>query len=267
MNPFLGPKYLLRGFRLIFKPGLRRFFLIPLLVNIVVFTVLILFFYDGFDMLLNWMLPDGESAWISIVRSVLWVIFTGAALIIVFFTFTVIANLIGAPFNGILSEKVELYLTGETITDNGGIKEALASIWPGLENELRKLLYFITLAFVIFLLSLIPLINIAAPVIWFFFGAWMLSLEYLSYPMENQGIVFKEVRARVAEKRLLALSFGFAVVIVTLIPIVNFFIMPSAVAGATILWVENWKQSGKGKIMFRKDQPSATGKKGIPTRP
>jgi CysZ protein len=46
----------------------------------------------------------------------------------------------------------------------------------------------------------------------------------------------------VAKKRFLNLGFGSAVSVATMTPILNFLVMPAAVAGATALWIEQLKQ-------------------------
>jgi CysZ protein len=95
-------------------------------------------------------------------------------------------------------------------------------------------------ALALFLISLIPVINLIAPVLWVIFGSWLLSLEYLDYPMGNHDLVFDEEKRRLGERRGIALGFGGAVMVLTSIPIVNFVTMPVAVAGATLLWVEQF---------------------------
>jgi CysZ protein len=81
-------------------------------------------------------------------------------------------------------------------------------------------------------------VNIAAPVVWMLFGAWMLAISYVDYPMGNHGLGFPEQRRRLRERRYLALGFGGAVMCALAVPVVNFLVIPAAVAGATALWVE-----------------------------
>ena len=45
---------------------------------------------------------------------------------------------------------------------------------------------------------------------------------------------------------LLALGFGGAVMVATAIPLVNFLVIPAAVAGATVLWVERLERAAPG---------------------
>ena len=250
MNVFIGPKHLILGFRLIMKPGLRRFVLMPMLINIIIFTLLIWFSIGQYENLLEWILPKGESWWLEILRPILWVLFAAAEVLFLFFSFTVAANLIGSPFNGFLSEKVEVYLIGGAVQSSPtGLIRSLSEIVSSFFNELRKLVYFILIGSFVLITSFIPVLNIISPFFWLIFTAWMLAFEYLSYPMENHRLVLKQVRGHLAENRLSSLSFGFAVMGATLIPLINFFVMPAAVAGATSFCVEQWAKNTQHHAM------------------
>lgn len=235
-----GSRYVMRGIRLILSPGLRQFFVIPLLINVAIFSVMIWLGIGRFGALMEWLLPGGSEWWEALSRVVLWLLFAIAALVILFFSFTVVANLLGAPFNGLLAEKVEAHLRGKTGQEPGSLRTAFPDIPQSLMNEVRKIAYYLLFGGLVLIASLIPGINVVSPVLWVVFGAWMLSLEYMGYPMENHNMSFKRVRERLAEKRMISLGFGLGVLIATMIPLVNFIIMPAAVAGATALWVDHW---------------------------
>ena len=55
VDPVSGPGYLVEGMKLIIRPGLRRFVLIPLLINILVFSAAIWYGISRFDSFLVWM--------------------------------------------------------------------------------------------------------------------------------------------------------------------------------------------------------------------
>nr|NIO42455.1 sulfate transporter CysZ [Burkholderiales bacterium] len=76
---FLGPRYLLQGFRLIGRRGLRRFFVIPLCINIVVFVALIWLAVAHYAALTEWLLPAEDTWWVSMARKFLWLLFALAA--------------------------------------------------------------------------------------------------------------------------------------------------------------------------------------------
>ncbi len=242
MDLFVGARYVVAGYRLILRPGLRRFFIIPVVINILLFSALITLAIGQFDVLLGWMLPAGDEWWVSVVRALLWAVFAAASLVVLVFIFTLAANLIAAPFNGFLAEKVALHLTGSKVSGtNSGIAAAVAEIAPSFLNELRKLAYFIAWAAPILVLAVIPGLNVLFPFVWILFAARSLAQEYLSYPLENDGIKFQDARRRLSEKPMLVLGFGLAVMAATMVPLVNFLVMPAAVAGATALWTGEWK--------------------------
>lgn len=236
VTPVSGASYMLAGVRLIGQPGLRRFVLIPLLVNIGVFSAAIWYGLQWFERFTVWMESQVPS-WLAWLEWLLWPIFVVALLTLVFYTFTLVANVLAAPFNGLLAEKVELHLTGRPLTEGGGLRKAMIELVPTLFDELRKLLYTLLWAVPFLVLFLIPGVNVAAPFLWFLYTAWMLAVEYSDYPMGNHGLKFREMRARLRRRRTLGLGFGAAAAGMTLIPVVNFIVMPSAVAGATALWV------------------------------
>ncbi|MES9975781.1 MAG: sulfate transporter CysZ, partial [Candidatus Thiodiazotropha sp.] len=185
-NPLAGASYLLRGLALLTKPGLRPFVLIPLTINIIVFSLLIWLGVDQFEQLMDRFLP-GDESWLAWLRWILWPLFAITLLLIIFYTFTVIANLIAAPFNGLLAEKVELHLGGKIPSQPTGAKQIVKDVVPSIVSELRKLLYFLLRAIPLLILFLIPGVNIVAPFLWMAFSAWFLAVEYGDYPMANHN--------------------------------------------------------------------------------
>ncbi|MES9952915.1 MAG: sulfate transporter CysZ [Candidatus Thiodiazotropha sp. 6PLUC2] len=236
-NPVSGASYLLRGVGLLSKPGIRPFVLIPLLINVLVFSLLIWLGIDQFEQLMNRFLPDDES-WLAWLRWLLWPLFAIAIVLMVFYTFTVIANLIAAPFNGLLAEKVELYLGGELPNQTSGAKQLMREVLPSILSELRKLSYFLLRAIPLLILFLIPVINVAAPFLWLLFSAWFLALEYGDYPMANHNLSFKQQHKRLKRARMSSLAFGGGLTLMMMVPLLNFVAMPAAVAGATLFWRE-----------------------------
>ena len=236
-----GPGYLIQGFTLLRKPSLRRFVLKPLLINILLFGGLVWWAYgwvEGASEYLIGKLPD----WLHWLRHVVVPVFVLTSLVVIFYGFSILANLIAAPFNGLLAEAVECHLTGKTL--QGDWRQLLRDILPSIFSELRKLLYFLLRAVPLLLLLLIPVFNIAGSVLWVLFSAWMMTVQYIDYPMANHQLFFKDQRARLRKRPLLAWGFGGLVMLCTMIPVVNFFGLPAAVAVATrCLFRENHVES------------------------
>ena len=234
---FSGAGCLLEGVRLITRPGLRRFVIAPLLINILVFSAGIAAGFRWFEGFITWMNARVPS-WLQWVDWLLWPLFALLLLALVVYGFTLVSNLIAAPFNGLLAEKVELLLRGRPLEGGAGTAGMLTGLIPTLIDEVRKVLYALVWTVPFLLLLFVPLVG---TLLWFLFTAWMLAVQYLDYPMGNHGIKFSEQRRRLAARRGLGLGFGAATAALGAVPVLNFIVMPSAVAGATALWVREFK--------------------------
>jgi CysZ protein len=230
-----GFGFLLQGARLLTQPGLRLFVLLPLLVNIIMLGLglgfLISFVGGWMGDVAAW-LPE----WMSGITWFLWLLFWLIFGMAVFFGFNLLANFIAAPLNGLLAEKVQLHLTGQDLGE-ANFGATLASIPRSIGREISKLTYYLPRILLLLVLALIPGINVIAPWLWVLFGAWMMVIQYVDYPMDNNGVSFGKMKRSLSEQRLLHLGFGGGVSLLLMIPVVNFFVMPIAVAGATALYV------------------------------
>ncbi|NOY66125.1 MAG: sulfate transporter CysZ, partial [Gammaproteobacteria bacterium] len=233
-NPVKGISYFFSGLSLVMKPGIRQHALWPMLINTVLFIILTTIAISSVGDLIDWMLSFLPS-WLDFLRYILWPFLALASMIILVLAFSIIANLIAAPFNAALAAAVERHLGGANVQSDQTIKGAMALIM----NEVRKIIYFLVRAIPLLILFLIPGVNIVAPFIWLFFGAWILTIEYADYPMGNHDLIFSEQKKRLKNQRAMSLGFGLAVAFSMMVPLLNFIVMPVAVAGATKMWVED----------------------------
>lgn len=238
-NPVSGAGYLFRGFSLIFQPGLKRFVLIPIAINIVIYLVLFGMGYHYMAELIRW--TDGFLPhWLQWLNWIIWPIFLIANMVFLLYTFTLFANIVSAPFNSFLSEKIELMETGKKY-ESGGWQEALKEMPRTLGREWAKLKYYLPRAVALLILSFIPGINAIASILWLIFGSWMMAIQYLDYPMDNHKVSFDEMIKALKSHGFSNLGFGACTLIASFIPILNFFAMPAAVAGATLKWLDHHK--------------------------
>ncbi|CAE6894580.1 MULTISPECIES: sulfate transporter CysZ [Pseudomonas] len=231
-----GPQYLSEGFRLIMRPGLRLFVLLPLTINVILFIALVGFAIQQFSGWVETFIPNLPS-WLSFLEYVLWPLFGALVVLMVFFTFTMLANMIAAPFNGFLSEKVEIVVRGEDNFPPFSWTEFMAMVPRTIGRELRKLGYFLPRAIGLFILSFIPVINLVAAPLWLLFGIWMMAIQYIDYPADNNKMSWQDMLAWLRQKRWQSLGFGGITYVALLVPVVNLVMMPAAVAGATLFWV------------------------------
>ncbi|MBE9516877.1 MAG: sulfate transporter CysZ [Proteobacteria bacterium] len=241
-NLFIGARYLFTGLGLIKQAGLRRYVAIPMLINIVIFSLLVWLGFGQFEVLMEWLLPKGDSWWVGAASAVLWTVFAFVVMLVFYFLFTLVANIIASPFNGLLAEKVQLKL-GQALPQTHGWSSAFTGFPRAMVSEGRKLLYFLLIFFLLLVLTIIPVVNLLSPILWPLFAGWMLTLEYIAYPMEVSGHLFPTVRRKARENRMMALGFGLTALLLTIIPLINFLVIPAAVAGASAMWVERWSKS------------------------
>src|SRR5215208_2895044 len=91
-----GLAYFLDGFSLITKPGLRRYVIIPLFINLIFFIGLFLllrYLMHDFNQWVSGFLPS-YLQWLSYI---FWVLFFSAFFIFFIYSFLTIANIIAAP--------------------------------------------------------------------------------------------------------------------------------------------------------------------------
>jgi CysZ protein len=231
-----GPQYLGQGLKLILSPGLRLFVLLPLTINLILFSGLIVLSMQQFSGWVDTFMPTLPT-WLSFLEYVLWPLFVVLVLLMVFFTFTLLANIIAAPFNGFLSEKVEVVVRGQDDFPPFSGAELMAMVPRTLGREMRKLSYFLPRAIALLILSFIPVLNILAAPLWLVFGVWMMAVQYIDYPADNNKMSWDDMLAWLREKRWQSMSFGGITYLALLVPGLNIVMMPAAVAGATLFWV------------------------------
>ncbi|BDM21015.1 MULTISPECIES: sulfate transporter CysZ [unclassified Pseudomonas] len=231
-----GPQYLREGLKLVLSPNLRMFVLLPLAINLLLFGGLIYFAGHEFSLWLDALMPTLPS-WLSFLSYILWPLFVALLVLMVFFTFTLVANVIAAPFNGFLAEKVEVVVRGEDPFPAFSWGELMAMVPRTFGREMRKLGYFLPRAIGLFILSLIPVVNVVAAPLWLIFGVWMMAIQYIDYPADNNKMSWQDMLAWLRSKRWQSLGFGGITYLALLIPGVNVLMMPAAVAGATLFWV------------------------------
>lgn len=234
-----GFSYFLQGFSLITTKGVKRFVIVPLLINLLIFAGA---FYHLYLTLDQWVtaiadyLPDGWD-WITAFIGPLLLFFF---LLFYSLAFTTIANWIAAPFNGLLSERVEAKLTGKELPPQS-MWLLLKEVPRTLAREFVKLSYYLPRAIVFFLVYwFVPVIG---QICWFLFLAWMMAVQYIDYPFDNHKIGFNQMKVALRERKVLSFGFGIGSAIFAMVPILNLVVVPVSICGATALWVDHHRDN------------------------
>ena len=227
-----GVHQFFEGARVARKPHLARYAWLPALLSlaIIVAGLALAFGYTGeFSSYLEEQLP----AWLDFLNLVLVPLIYLISVLIGAWLFGFLAVLIASPFLGDLSIEVEAALFQTAPQHDPSFIHGLTG---ALGRELRKLVYYLPRLLVVLALSLIPLVNAAAPLIWFLFGAWTLAIQFCDYPGENRGLPFRNTLALLKRNRAAALGYGSCATLAMAIPVLNFLMIPVAVAGGTLLY-------------------------------
>jgi Uncharacterized protein involved in cysteine biosynthesis len=232
-----GIGYLGRGFAMYRRhPRLMLLGLVPAVIAFVALLaafIAMVMFVDDFIVFLT---PYAED-WPDFPRTVL----RGAgvaAVVVVWAVVSLLAYvaltlLIGQPFYEAISKKVEDRL--------GGVpNEVDVSFWRSLPrtivDSLRLGVFSVLVSVGLFVIGLIP---VAGAVVAFLLGArfmgWVLALELTSVPFDRRGLRYADRKQALRANRPLALGFGAATFVCTLVPLFTVIAMPAAVAGATLL--------------------------------
>lgn len=239
-SPGKAIDYFFEGARLIAKPGYRRFILIPLLINLVIFVLVTIALFHAFGDFFT-QIQALFPTWMSWLAWLLWPLVGFVFLVVYGYSFNIITNFLAAPFFGLLAEKIETELTGTAPPE-----EPWGQLIPRtLQREAIKLWYFITRGLLIFLLFValffIPGANLLGVLIGVIWSCWCMAVQYSDYPADNHQLNFPELRRRLNKQQLTSYSYGGIILLGSMVPVLNIFVTPIAVAGATLYWVREVK--------------------------
>ena len=232
-----GASYFFKGFNLIRQKGIRRFVFIPLAINALLFSFAFYFVYLELNFYMESIMAWLPS-WLDWLSVILWPLAVITILVIFSFIFSTVANWLAAPFNGLLSEKMEAILSGNE-TPKGSMLDIVKDVPRTLSREWQKLAYYIPRAIGFFIIMwLLPVVG---QIIWFLFVAWMMAIQYKDYPFDNHKIPFTKMKQMLKQNQGVSYSFGLTVAVFSMIPIINLIVMPVAICGATALWVDYYQ--------------------------
>ncbi|MGL1958680.1 MAG: sulfate transporter CysZ [Colwellia sp.] len=241
-----GAGYFFKGFELIRIKGIRRFVFIPLFINTIFFSVAFYFMFIELEhymtIIMNWL-----PSWLDWLSQLLWPLAVITLLVIFSFIFSTAANWLAAPFNGLLSEKVEALLLSKKslyqAAPKGKATDIIKDIPRTLAREWTKLRYYLPRAIGFFIL--LWLLPVVGQILWFLFISWMMAIQYKDYPFDNHKIPFAVMKQALQARKGLSYSFGITVALFAMLPIINLIVMPVAICGATALWVDHYHDNFK----------------------
>ncbi|KTD61280.1 sulfate transporter CysZ [Legionella shakespearei] len=228
-----GMWYMVRGFRALSTSGLKRYIILPILINVFLFTGLFYFSYHYLSPYAHYYL-DKLPSWLSFLSGVFFILFIICCFLLFLSLFTVVFNIIAAPFNSLLAEKAQTVLYKLPIPSQSFHEMAIRS----MKRQGQFLIYYLIRLLIVGLLFFVPFIQPIYPFIWFLFTAWIISIQYQDFAMDNNLISFKEMQEHVKDNKMRSLGFGTLINLTSFIPILNLLIMPAAVIGSIMMYCD-----------------------------
>ncbi|PLX85673.1 MAG: sulfate transporter CysZ [Desulfuromonas sp.] len=225
-------------------PRLFKYILIPFIINTSVFSLAVYFGLNFFNDTVIHRIPQGDAWYWLILFYTLWVVAALATAVLVFFAFTVVGNLIAAPFNDLLSERTEETLAGRRNEEPFSLGAFGKDVRRTLVEESKKMLFFVLGMVLLLLLNLIPGVGtMVYSVLSVLFTLFFLAVEYTGFVFSRKRSTFRDQRRFIFGRKFLMLGFGVGLLVLLAIPFLQFFCIPVAVVAATQLW---WDCSGGG---------------------
>ncbi|MGC9497171.1 EI24 domain-containing protein [Streptomyces sp. WG7] len=230
---------LLKGQRWVARHGKSYGFgLVPGLITLVLYAAaLVALALWGTDFV-AWATPfadDWSSPWLGLFRGVLTAVLFALSLLLAVLTFTAVTLLVGQPFYESLSERVDRDVSPDGTAPESNLP-LMRELWISGRDSLRVLVRAAVWGVLLFALGLIPVVGqTVVPVIGFVVTGFFLTEELTSVALQRRGVELRDRLALLRSRKMLVWGFGTPLGVAFLVPFVAVFLMPGAVAGATLL--------------------------------
>ncbi|APA97754.1 Biflaviolin synthase [Nocardia seriolae] len=175
------------------------------------------------------------SPWLGLFRGVLTVAAFGLAMLLAVLAFTAVTLVIGQPFYEALSLRVD-----RSASPDGTAPESErsfgAELWISVRDSVRILVRVALWGILLFALGFVPVVGqTVIPVLGALVTGFFLTHELTAVALQRRGIDLRERLVLLRARKGLAWGFGAPLSLAFLVPFVAVFLMPGAVAGATLL--------------------------------
>ncbi len=216
-------------------PALMAIGLVPGLITVWLFVVGFFAMTLWLDPFSNWiadvLVGDGGAHGLVQLGAALGIL--AATALIVVYGFVAITTVVGQPFFEKLSHRVDDRL--------GPV--APGPDWPwwtnaarGAGEGLRMALVTVPLSLALVLLGIIPFVGtLIAWTLGALIGGWFVALEFAAVPFERRGLRLRDRRRVLGKRRAQTVGFGSMAFIMSAFAPLAIVMMPSAIAGGTLL--------------------------------
>ncbi|MEU2437012.1 EI24 domain-containing protein [Streptomyces rubradiris] len=235
----VGFGYLLKGQRWVTRHGRRYGFgLLPGLITLVLYAAALVALALWGEDAVAWATPfadDWAGPWQGLFRGFLTAVLFALGLLLAVLTFTAVTLLVGQPFYESLSEQVDADVSPDGTAPESGLP-LWRELWISGRDSLRVLVRAGLWGVLLFALGFLPFVGqTVVPVIGFFVTGFFLTEELAAVALQRRDVDLRARLALLRSRKTLVWGFGTPLGLAFLVPFVAVFLMPGAVAGATLL--------------------------------
>ena len=223
--------------RFIFKDPVNFIlFLIPALLSVLIYIVAGYYFLtSSLDwaqaLIFKYVVSKNNSMFIYyVVTGLLMFLFY----LLVSWTFILLIGILSAPFNDVISRRIEQKLRGSVVSGDRSrtMKEVFGGLWRTLINEFKKVLVILVITLLATVLNFIPVLY---PVVLVLL-ALLMSSQYLDYSWSRHdmpaGQCFKDLLKFAPSYALSGMIF----LVLIAVPFINALVPAIATSYYTVLW-------------------------------
>lgn len=177
------------------------------------------------------------AGWVGKALMALLVLFV---FLLMSWTFIIVVGIIAAPFNSMLSSRIERQLVGAPVNPSPSttFKEMIRNLGSTFINEGKKLIAIAVMAILAFILNLIPIFY----PIGVFLVAVLIAVQFVDYSWSRHDLGFGScLKDTFSHIFAYALSGAFFLILVT-IPLINTLVPALATSYYTVLWLRRNKR-------------------------
>ena len=230
-SSFLGIKSVLKK-----DPSIIVFCLIPVLLGLLIYFLLGHWIYGNLlDSALAWVESHTGEGWRFLVRYLLLGVSTVFMFFLVNWTFVLIVSLLSAPFNDLVSSRVEMVLCGKGyLPARESFRDILKRIRDIFINEIKKLSFVILFSLTGLVLGFFPLLTPLT----FIISSLLVTINFIDYSWSRHKMSFRECLMNLKASCFSYIVAGGIFMILISLPFLNLVFLPLAVIYFTILFVK-----------------------------
>ena len=185
--PLTGAKFILRNKKLI------PYLALPFALNALIFSLFLYFAVAWLPEIIRSFLPQSDGNLIQIAAYTLIALSLILVLLASVCCFSIVGNILAAPFTDLLTLRVEEMLLGVSSAGEGFSLEDLKKILRGMKEEMKRLGFVLLICVVLLPLNLIP---VAGQLLYLALDGLvlgtLLGLEFFNYSLDRRGYTFRQ---------------------------------------------------------------------------